>query len=94
MLDDFTNAPVSISEARRGRSQDDKDWTPRDVLVSILRSIDSGECKPEHLVVFLRERENDGFAVKFRKSTNDFHTCMGMIEDAKMTLYQIATEDE
>lgn len=49
MMDDFTKYPVTIGELKKDSSA--HSWTPRDCLVSVLRSIDSGELKPEVLVV-------------------------------------------
>lgn len=38
MTDDFANHPKSITEIKSDRSNSAKDWTPRDVLIDVLRA--------------------------------------------------------
>ena len=47
----YADAPTSITEARAQREGDASKWTPRDVLIALLRDIDSGHIAPETLVV-------------------------------------------
>lgn len=49
--DDYSDAPLSIGELRSDRTGQSSDWTPRDVLIDMLRLIDSGELTPEVLCV-------------------------------------------
>ncbi len=52
MSGEFTDSPHTISELRAARSMNPRDWSARDVLVSMLRSIDSGEMEePEHIII-------------------------------------------
>ena len=44
-MENFADAPLSIAEHKAGKSHDAKDWTPRDVLVELLRGIDRGGDK-------------------------------------------------
>jgi hypothetical protein len=48
---DFTNHPVSISEARGQREGTADAWRPRDILITLLRDIDSGALNAEHLLI-------------------------------------------
>jgi hypothetical protein len=50
-MDDFTKHPISLGEVRAEQSGECTDWSPRDVLVKMLRMIDSGEVSPDVLVV-------------------------------------------
>jgi hypothetical protein len=59
--DTFADAPLSIGEARSARSQRSQDWTPREVLVKMLREHDSGEQVLEELVVTFRSAGQTGF---------------------------------
>lgn len=45
-MDDFKEAPVSIGEIKADRSKQAKDWSVRDLLISLLRQIDAGEIEP------------------------------------------------
>jgi len=67
-MDDFSETPVSISELRSARDHDMRSWTPRDVLVSLLRDIDSGKADIDVVFVAYRNRKDSdtgkiGFAV-------------------------------
>jgi hypothetical protein len=54
-MTDFSDHPVSLSEIKAERDLDGKAWTPRDVLLKLLRDIDSGKCNPDLLVVSYSE---------------------------------------
>lgn len=47
----FADAPQTIGEARSDRSHSAADWSPRDLLINLLREIDRGELAPTALVV-------------------------------------------
>ena len=47
----FARYPQSIPELRVESSDDFSEWTPRDVLIHILRKIDSGEIAPDTMVI-------------------------------------------
>lgn len=51
MSDDFSNAPLSLSEHRALKEDKAKLWTPRDALVNLLRRLDSKELEIENLVI-------------------------------------------
>lgn len=64
MEDDFSKAPVSISELRSGRTDRAKDWTVRDALVNMLRQIDSGDRTYDMVVIaYARRLEDDHLKV-------------------------------
>ena len=47
----FADAPVSLAE-RRAEEQGDCDlWTPREMLIALLRAIDSGDLSADGMVV-------------------------------------------
>jgi hypothetical protein len=56
MIENFANAPKSITEIRGEKTNDGSQWKPRDALITMLRQIDSGEIDPEGLVVLWTER--------------------------------------
>lgn len=66
MADSFADAPVTLGEIRSEKSRDAADWTPRDMLVSMLRDIDNGKIDPDQAVIILRENGDDnGPAVRY-----------------------------
>ena len=48
--EDFSQHPKTIGELRAAKSDRAKDWTPRDVLIDLLRQVDSG-LEIQHMVV-------------------------------------------
>lgn len=54
MEEDFSMHPPTLGEARADKTENAADWAPRDVLVRLLRAIDSGELKPDAIVVCYR----------------------------------------
>lgn len=51
MADSYADHPKSITEIKSDRTDNEADWTPRDVLITCLRDLDAGDIKPEALVV-------------------------------------------
>lgn len=42
---DYANHPPTINEIKSDKTGSGADWTPRDVLIALLRDIDSGNVK-------------------------------------------------
>lgn len=59
-MDDFADAPPTITELRACRSESAKDWTPRDALVALLRDIDAGKFEDIGPLVVIYSRKKDG----------------------------------
>lgn len=70
MTQDFKDHPKSFTELRSEREDDAKIWTPRDVLIAMLRRIDSGEAKPDVLVVISAVRNDNGQLTEISGSGN------------------------
>jgi hypothetical protein len=89
MTDDFANHPKSISELRSDKSNDARDWTPRDVLIEVLRAIDEKQVDPDAMIVVMRPRSPEGKSVhvKYRVSSPNYHVSLGMLLDA-IALFQ------
>ena len=60
MTDNFSDHPLSVSELKASKDHQAQTWTPRDVLISLLREIDSGEVSPDVLVVAYAFLHADG----------------------------------
>jgi hypothetical protein len=60
-MTDFSDAPISLSAARADRSGLAKDMSARDMLVELIRDIDTGKIMaPDFAVVCLAKRNPDG----------------------------------
>lgn len=81
MTDSFKDHPQSISEIRANKTLSCADWTPRDVLIDLLRRIDGGE-KIDALVVIARQQNEDGSATRFTMATPDLVTALGLMSRA------------
>lgn len=57
---DFSNYPRSVTEIRAEETKKSSAWSPRDVLIDTLRLIDSGEIRPDALVVVHTTFEGGG----------------------------------
>ena len=79
-MDDYSNHPVSLTEAKANRECNSALWTPRDALISMLRDIDSGEINPDALVAVCRTKDQDGaYRTTFVNATPDVHVAMGLL---------------
>jgi hypothetical protein len=45
-LDNYSQYPKSVGEARSDKTNNSKDWSPRDLLLYTLRELDAGNTKP------------------------------------------------
>jgi hypothetical protein len=60
-MDSFADAPKSIGELRAARSGDAKDISTREVLIQLLRDIDSGKMpEPDFMVITMARRTDNG----------------------------------
>lgn len=57
--EDFSKHPMSLAEVRADKEADGRLWKPRDVLISLLRDIDSGKLKPDVIVVVHKTTKDD-----------------------------------
>ena len=78
--DDFSKHPVSIGEIKSDKAGDGGLWTPRDVLVKMLRTNDSGEVVPDVLVVAYGELKNGKREGHFWQSTPDGMLSLGLMQ--------------
>jgi hypothetical protein len=77
---DYSDHPVSITEARANREENSALWTPRDALISMLRDIDNGIINPDALVAICRTKDEDGaYRTTFVNATPDVHVAMGLL---------------
>lgn len=80
MTDDYSNYPKSISEIKGDKTGLSEDNLPRDVLIDILRAIDSKEINPIDLVVVYSDIGNKGGRTfSWRIAGKDIAVHIGML---------------
>ncbi len=80
MTESFKDYPKSIAEIQSDRNGDASAWSPRDVLISMLREIDNQDVAADSLVVCFREKsDGGGYKTGFRSSGPDIHTVLGLL---------------
>jgi hypothetical protein len=57
MIDDYTEYPTTVGEIKSDLTQDATDWSARDLLINLLRDIDSGKLEIEKLVLSYRRKD-------------------------------------
>lgn len=89
MTDTFKEVPISVAERRAAKEANASLWSPRDVLLQALRELDTGEIKPEALIIVWREQHLTNKAQTFTcysTAAPDMHVVLGMLARAA---YQI-----
>lgn len=77
----FANHPATMGELRADKNENAAAWAPRDVLINVLRAIDSKEIEPDALVVCYSR--NSGETTGWRASSPNVLTTVGMLELTK-----------
>lgn len=85
-MDDYAQHPRSITEIRSGKTRDAADWTPRDVLIHVLRTIDSGEWEPQMLMVVSARADGSSSSTRYSLSSPNPLLTAGMLERVKHML--------
>ncbi len=85
----FADHPETIGERRADRAENAALWSPRDVLVSVLREIDRGEIAPDALVVVHRQKMAPGDTrTRHSVSSPDMHVTLGLLARAMFTIQE------
>lgn len=82
---DYSDYPRSVSEIRSDRTCKSSDWTPRDLLISLLRDIDSGERDVESIFIAASVRDADpsNYEPFFAVAAASPFVALGVVEAAK-----------
>ena len=94
MENDFSNTPKSITELKAERFKNGTFATPRDVLIGILRDIDSGTLNPETLYVCYSEASVNGESHKRgyrRGGVGGWQEDLALLEGARLDIWDWAT---
>ena len=87
-LDSYADYPRSVNELRCARSGSAADWTPREILIQLLRDIDSGRVQPDALVTVYRESRDGSSRTEFLSSCADATVMVGLLEMAKLLMWR------
>lgn len=87
MSDTFSHHPVSVTEARAFRENDCTKLSPRDLLIGVLRGIDSGEFSPTALVVCWTYEDDGHTYTRLRQASPDPLITTGMLTKCAMDLW-------
>lgn len=80
----FANYPKSISEIRGDKSDNGKDWKPRDALIAALRDLDSGETQIDYVAIITGSiGDGGGSLTKLYQATPNEFVLRGLIEFMK-----------
>ena len=86
MMENFADAPISITEARADKERDARRAKARDALIYVVRRIDSGDMTVDCAVIFYRESIDGGKDYKTHSSLgggNGHHDILGLVERGK-----------
>lgn len=73
MTDDYTNEPISLGEHKVKSTNSSMDIQPRELLINILRKIDSGELKPEKMIAVMTVKDSGDINV-FTSQTRPYES--------------------
>lgn len=87
----YGDAPISIGEHRANVSMNAADWSPREVILSVLRDMDNGIVEADAIVVVYRKMASKGIGDSaYVASSPDLQTTLGLLETAKFSMWQTA----
>jgi hypothetical protein len=81
----YAQAPVSVGEARAEKFDDCSQWTPRELLIAMLRDIDNG-AQLDGIVVCFFEKDGGRIRTGMRRSKVTTMEAVAMCEMAKHDL--------
>ena len=90
---DFKDAPISLAERRADEQQDHTLWSPRDLLIKLLREIDNGEVNMSAItIVYISylDPEKKLFSSSIRRAGQEkLMETIAMLELAKYDLMKV-----
>jgi hypothetical protein len=94
--ENFADAPQTLGEIRSDRDGSAASWSPRDVLIRLLRDIDSGKLPlMDALIVSYREKLPDGRVnAYYSVASPDIHVSLGVLDRTRFVMQQRAFGDD
>jgi len=84
-----SDTPISLGERRALLEDDCTKWTPREMLVWMLREIDNGNFSPDGIVVCFFQKEGAGTRTGMRRCKTTVMEAVAMVEIAKYDLLRV-----
>lgn len=88
----FANYPASITERKSDNDPEGASvWTPRDLLIRMLRRIDSGEIEPSTLVLCWEDEKvkvGQTGGIGFSQQSESVYRSIGVMEAAKLLMLE------
>jgi hypothetical protein len=79
MTDDFADHPLTIGELQRQKTPSCDIGKPRDILIEMLRDIDSGKANPTAMVICYRQDEDGESFSRFVSACPDGLVAQGLL---------------
>ena len=94
MTDDFSKAPKSLGEVRANKAANARLWSPRDVLIHVLRELDAGAIKNlDILIVCWREEDENDADEKVTGYSQSSPGCLEVLGVLSRTAFKIQHGD-
>ena len=77
-IDNFKDHPQTIGEIRSDKSDNARDWSPRDALITLLRRIDNG-LDVHSVVISYADTEEGEYRVHYLASSASRGEALGLI---------------
>lgn len=82
----MNDIPISLGEHRAVTEDDCTKWTPREMLLSLVREIDGGVIAPDGMLVCFFTKEGAYTRTGMRRSKSTIMEAVAMVEIAKHDL--------
>jgi hypothetical protein len=86
----FADAPLSVTEVRAEKQDDPAIWTCRDILIKMLRDIDSGKANPNIMVICYATIHDGNTKASFLNKSASVYESIGLLSEVK---HMILEED-
>jgi len=82
---DFRSYPKTIGEIKTKKTNDASDWTPKDVLIHVLRNIDSG-TEITKIVICYEYKDKDATCFGYLKAIKSISEACALLDIVKHKL--------
>ena len=86
--ENFAGHPETIGSIRAMKSKSGADWTPRDVLIDLLRAIDDGSLRVDTIFVACGKCDGNLTQTSYAQSGKNLWEAQGMIETARRKMWE------
>lgn len=93
--DDFSKAPVTITELKGQKEKDGSITTPRDALIAVLRDLDSGNLELETVYICYKTKQAEDKSSHFgfsRGGEGGWRDDLALLEGLRLDIWEWARE--